>query len=245
MDLVITPKSTTPKTSKPNIKKEAAKMVYKAFAKLYHPDLHPENAEKMQEVNAYYNELKQLEKSKTHISIILDNSGSMKIIRHQSIGAYNKFVSTQDTGFGSNTFALTTFTQKGEITPLSDAQKLRLKDYACGGGTPLYKTITSTIKDIDLALNSPSDVVVIIITDGQDTQGGLEGARSLIEQKLDLGWQFIYCSPSWYKDQGLKLGIPEQCITTLKDISITMELISSKLLGYRSGRTKQITFEGK
>src|SRR4030042_535844 len=111
-------------------------------------------------------------------------------------GAYNKFVEKQNTGFGNNTFALTTFTQKGEITPLVEVQKLRLKDYACCGGTPLYKTISSTIKDIDLTLNNPIDVVMIIITDGMDTHGGLEEARGLIEQKLDLGWQFVYCSPS-------------------------------------------------
>lgn len=86
-----------PPTPKLNSKKETIKEAYKVLAKLCHPDLHPEEAEKMQEINANYNELKQLEKSKTHISILLDNSSSMKSIKRQSIGAYNKFVEAQIT----------------------------------------------------------------------------------------------------------------------------------------------------
>src|SRR4030043_911821 len=122
MKLTTTTQTTT---SKPNGKKETIKAAYRALSKLCHPDLHPEEAEKMQEINYKYNELKQLEKSKTHISILLDNSGSMRFTKRQSIGAYNKFVEKQNTGFGNNTFALTTFTQKGEITPLVEVQKLR------------------------------------------------------------------------------------------------------------------------
>jgi hypothetical protein len=126
---------------------------------------------------------------------------------------------------------------------------LSSRTFICSGNTPLYDTIAESILRIDRELGNPSDVVIIIITDGQENcsrewRDALKLAR-LIGEKIDLGWQFIYCSSAWSAIRdGLKIGISEKCVTDFRDINLIFGTISKLLTSYHKGDIKQITFEG-
>jgi Mg-chelatase subunit ChlD len=220
----------------------------KLLAKVCHSDVNGGNDEEMKEITSNYNRIKQMAVSQTHIGIILDDSGSMGGRKAEAIRSYNALLQSQASNKSRATFSISTFKDVGQVTPIFQAPMLSQRNYRCSGNTPLYDTIANSIFRIDRELKGPNDVVIIIITDGEENSSGewrnaLKLAK-LIGEKIDLGWQFVYCSCAYYAIRdGLKIGIPKECVTDFRDINLIFGTISRLLTSYRMGDIKQITFE--
>jgi hypothetical protein len=168
--------------------------------------------------------------------------------KYQAMQAYNKFLADQKQSRGRASCSVSTFYQIGNTYPLSQAGELTSRNYPCRGNTPLYDTIAYTIRHIEQTQNNPNDVVIIIITDGEENASqefrNPVVLADLITKKHADGWQFIYCSCSYhpYRD-GERIGIRRECISDFNDLPKIFHDVSSLLLQYRSGEIKQITFQ--
>lgn len=228
---------------------DKVKEAYKLLAKVSHPDVGGDT-QSMQEINNAMQSIKALANNKTHIHFVLDDSGSMGNKKNQAIASYNGLLQSQASNKSQATLSLATFHDVGQPMPIAQAPMLNHRNYHCRGYTPLYQTIGESIERIDRTLGNPIDVVFIIITDGKE--GGSRGVygdmaylRSAIEAKLKIGWQFIYCSSSYHAIQdGLKVGIPQTCVTDFRDLAKLFQTVGNLLLQYRKGEILRIEFKG-
>jgi Mg-chelatase subunit ChlD len=224
---------------------ESTQQAVKMLAKEMHSDVNGGNDEDMKEVTQRYNQIKQEVANQTHIGFVLDDSGSMNSKKHLAISSYNALLQSQASLRGNPTFSLSTFKQTGQVMPLHQASLLTQRGFPCSGNTPLYDTIAETILRIERECSN--DVVVVIITDGREncSREWRDPSRlaQLVQAKQNLGWQFIYCSSSWSAIRdGLKIGIPERCISNFQDMPMLFQTVGGLLTSYRRGEIKQITF---
>ncbi len=118
--------------------------------------------------------------NRTHITVILDRTGSMQAIRDDTIGGYNAFLDTQRQAPGAPTLTLVQFDSQDpyeivhQFTPLAGVPKLTRETYVPRGGTPLLDAMGRGINDLEQQMASledadkPSRVVLVIVTDGQE-----------------------------------------------------------------------------
>ena len=137
------------------------------------------------------------------ITFVLDESGSMNPIAQSARDGFNEYLHQQVTDGGPTWWTLTTFNDRphtrfavipgSEVRPLGD-------DYSPHGLTALYdavgRSITKTRKYLDsLGDDRPSDIIMVILTDGQENASRRWTARrvfDLITEAEDDGWQFVF-----------------------------------------------------
>ena len=219
------------------------------LAKVCHSDVNGGNDEELKEITGNYNKIKQFNQSQTHIGFILDDSGSMASRKHDAIRSYNALLQSQASNKSRATFSLDTFKDSSQVIPIYQAPMLNGRTYQCSGSTPLYDTIAHSIFKIERELGNPTDIIVIISTDGQELSSrewkDPMKLKGLVQSKQEIGWQFIYCSSAYQAiEHGVKIGIPRTCVTDFRDINLIFGTISKLLTSYRRGDIKQITFEG-
>ncbi len=145
----------------------------------------------------------------THITLILDRSGSMSDIRDDIIGGVNSFFDDQRATEHPITATLVQFDGKdpfeviAENVTLDKIPTLTSKIYQPRGNTPLLDAIGKGIHSLTQHLDTlaqeskPADVVFVIVTDGQENSSK-EFTRAhitdLIKAKEDAGWKFIFLS---------------------------------------------------
>lgn len=146
-------------------------------------------------------------KNATHISILLDRSGSMGSIKQDVIGGFNNFLSEQKAVSGECHLTLTQFDTGGidiihEYKPLAEIPELDRDTYEPRGGTPLLDALAKTIKSTDRALGNipeldrPDKVVFVVITDGEENSSreySKTQIKELIErQEKSHNWNFVF-----------------------------------------------------
>ncbi len=109
----------------------------------------------------------------TDITVILDRSGSMEVIKDDTIGGLRTFVEEQKKLPGEATFTLVQFDNEYEVvhatTPIRDVGDLELVPR---GSTALLDAIGRTVNETGARLGAmpeadrPGKVLVVIITDG-------------------------------------------------------------------------------
>ena len=228
--------------------------VRKNLAKVVHPDINPTatNGE-MRKINERLEKIQKIQQKSTHIQFVVDSSGSMTHWRDKLVTSYNKLLERQARFPGQSTFGFKSFHK--EILPEPLTTPCYLDEIRTSGGTPLFDTIGRTIKKIDQQLDNPTDVVVIILTDGHDTGPDktispeephypVAELRELVQEKLELGWQFIYCSEGYsVSHDAERIGIPAYATTGFDDYGKLMGKISKLLLSYRQDDIKMLTFK--
>jgi len=155
----------------------------------------------------------------TEIVMIVDESGSMGLIRDDAIGSFNSFIDGQREGPGEAQVTLATFNGHGTYKmvyvakPIAEVEPLTKKNYQPGGSTALLEAMCLTIDRVGARLSDtpeekrPEKVIVLTITDGQEndspTQGSLhlevmetyskEKLRAKITHQHDkYRWEFAY-----------------------------------------------------
>lgn len=143
----------------------------------------------------------------THISILLDRSGSMGSIKQDVIGGFNSFLSEQKAVSGECYLTLTQFDTEGidvvhENKAIADIPELTKGTYQPRGGTPLLDALAKTIQSTDRALGNipevdrPDKVVFVVITDGEENSSReytKTQIKELIErQEKSRNWNFLF-----------------------------------------------------
>jgi hypothetical protein len=137
----------------------------------------------------------------TTVSFILDESGSMSVIKEATIAGFNKYLKSLQKEKGTFLMTLSKFDSRGirvpyvlknvkSIEPLTDAT------YQPGMNTPLYDSCVETIEKIQKEIKDNQPSLVVIMTDGQenDSRRHTEKCLSDLIHKLEHkgNWTFVF-----------------------------------------------------
>jgi hypothetical protein len=140
----------------------------------------------------------------THITVILDRSGSMSTIDRDTVGGFNTFVEEQQKAAGTATMTLIRFDNEAKADyidkPIKDVPKLLSVEPR--GMTAMLDAIGKGINELGEKLaklpeeKRPSRVIVVIITDGEENASkefNHVQIKDMIEhQHKKYNWQFTY-----------------------------------------------------
>lgn len=146
----------------------------------------------------------------THISILLDRTGSMESIRDDVIGGFNTFLEAQQQVKGKSTLTLVQFDTQDPyevvhwMEPISEVTKLDHNTYVPRAATPLLDAMGRGINDLEKSISElkenerPEKVVMVIITDGKENSSvefKKDQIVKMIKQKQEKNvWQFVFLS---------------------------------------------------
>jgi uncharacterized protein YegL len=139
----------------------------------------------------------------THISAIIDRSGSMFGIKTDTEGGYNTFLKDQKELPGEATISLTTFDDRIELEygmiAIKDAPAFTLQPR---GMTAMLDAIGVTIKNLGAKLaamdeaDRPEKVLVVILTDGEENSSKeytYQTIKAMITEQTEVySWEFLF-----------------------------------------------------
>lgn len=199
----------------------------------------------------------------THISVILDRSGSMESVKSDTIGGLNKFLADQKACPGEATITLVQFDDRdpyeviNDCVPIKEAKDLTEATYTPRGWTPLLDAIGRGINDLGAKLAAkskdqrPEKVLFVILTDGLENDSMEFSKAKILEmirrQTETFKWQFMYLGAN--QDAiavGMGMGIPKaasmQYTASPLGVAATFNSASSQACSYRSGLTAGVSF---
>lgn len=141
--------------------------------------------------------------NKNQTFIILDRSGSMQSIRHDTISGFNQFLKDQQKNNPDCQLSLVQFDHEIDDlyieTPIKEVSPLNPKTYVPRGTTALLDAIGFTLDKaslITLPKTQNAKVIVVIITDGQENSSETFNKDQVFDQikllKEKHNWQFIF-----------------------------------------------------
>jgi hypothetical protein len=204
-----------------------------------------------------------MKKDYTHISVILDRSGSMKSIRDDVIRGFNSFIDEQKSQPGSATLSLVQFDSVDSYQVLYDAEALEYigpldrSIYAPRSKTPLLDTIGRSIIDLELKLarmpthETPDRIIFVVITDGKENASrefGRTQVNAMIERKQNTdGWQIAFLSADLGAiGEAVNLGVSTDTVMafdkTAMGMTTSWNSVSSRVSAYRGSQASSIAF---
>ena len=205
-----------------------------------------------------------MDESYTHITIILDRTGSMESIRDDTIGGFNVFLSEQQDAPGEATMSLVQFDSQDpyeviqEFTPIADIDKLSRDTYVPRAATPLLDAVGRGINDLDQQLGAlandrkPAKVVFAIVTDGKEN-ASREFSREQITKMIDEKqkqdkWQFVFLSADMAAiREAREVGfMAKKSLAFDKSAAGTARAwgsLSGRVSDYRSARRSEVEFD--
>ncbi len=182
----------------------------------------------------------------THVSLVVDRSGSMQNLAQESTSGINALISEQIAETGNFTVTLTQFdTQFDTVCRLSTKNpEYKLEPR---GSTALLDAVGNEILATgeDLAKMAederPERVVFVIVTDGQENASSnytLEQVRELIKQQTEVyNWDFQFLGVNEAAWQGADLGMKFASFEgTAKGQSASYKRLNHELKRVRSSR---------
>jgi hypothetical protein len=194
-----------------------------------------------------------MKKKYTHITFVIDRSGSMQSCWTDVVGGYKTFVGEQKKGEGDCTFTLVAFDNAYDV-PLdfSDiklvTENLDELKIAPRGGTALYDAIGRAISDTGAKLaalaedDRPEKVIVVVQTDGQENCSH-EYSSQLIKNMIKLqeetyNWSFMFlgANKEVCMSASTILGFNPNSVAHYSSVKTgdTIQLMSKKLTAARS-----------
>jgi hypothetical protein len=141
----------------------------------------------------------------THITFVLDSSGSMSAIEDDTKGGFNAFLKDQRDEEGPATVTLYDFNTNVDLVyheyPIEDAPKLDDDNYTPGGKTALhdalYTAVTETAERVSdkESANRPDNVIIVVLTDGKEnaSETHQERVREQVKyRRKEFGWEFLF-----------------------------------------------------
>ena len=204
-----------------------------------------------------------MKKESTHITIILDRTGSMETIRDDTIGGFNAFLAAQKAEPSEATLTLVQFDSQGpyevihSFVPLSEVPELTREVFVPRAATPLLDAMGRGINDVGEQITAmpeetrPSQVVFVVITDGEENaseefrKGQVE--KMIKERTEQDDWQFVFLSADLSSiGDAVDLGIgKDACYAFQQNTSGTANAwhaLSGGVSAYRSKQKKKIGF---
>lgn len=137
--------------------------------------------------------------------LVVDESGSMEIIRKQALVGINETLETirkmqkahseLEQRVTLITFDSTHRNMFYDNVSADNVRKLSMRDYRPCGGTPLYDAIGMGIAKINAQAAEGDNVLVTIVTDGEENcseEYSLRMIKNLIEKLKKQGWTFTF-----------------------------------------------------
>ena len=195
------------------------------------------------------------------ITFVLDESGSMGRIAQAARDGFNEYLEEQVAHGGQTWWTLTTFSNQprtrfavipgAEVRPLGD-------DYSPHGMTALYdavgRSVTKTQAYLEtLGDNRPSDVIVVILTDGMENVSRRWTARQvfdLITEAEESGWQFVFLGAnqdSWSvaQNMGIRKGAVVDWAPNKASHDRAMYEAADASRAYRREKTQQTRYRDR
>jgi hypothetical protein len=198
---------------------------------------------------------------KTHITLILDRSGSMQSIRSDVIGGVNAFLKEQREAPGECTFTMAQFDSQGPYDILYDHVNIKdAKDlgdeYRPRANTPLWDAVGRGIVNTGAKLAAmpeherPERVVFVTMTDGlENASTEYDAARVKAmteEQRSKYNWQFVYLGANQDVKEVATAGgivLTKAALYDTKKVGRAFMMSSDKVKKYRaSGQSVALDF---
>ena len=144
----------------------------------------------------------------THIHFILDRSGSMDVIKKDTIGGFNTFLKAQKAAPGEATMTLVQFDTQDPYEVITDrksvgeAKELTSRSFMPRAGTPLYDAVGRGINELGKQLGDlpeeqrPEKVAFVILTDGEENSSKeftqAQVLQMIKHQTEKYAWQFMF-----------------------------------------------------
>lgn len=162
--------------------------------------------------------------SVTELVFILDRSGSMSGLESDTIGGFNSLLEKQKKEKGEAFITTVLFDDKlvtiHDRLPIKEVKSMTSKEYYVRGCTAMLDAIGSTIEHITnihkyiRKEDVPSKTMFIITTDGMENAShtySYEDLKKRIEQKKELGWEFLFLGANIDAiDTAKKFGIEQE-----------------------------------
>lgn len=197
----------------------------------------------------------------THITVILDCSGSMESIREDTIGGFNAFVRQQKAGPGEASLTLVQFDSQDpyevvwHFRPVEKVPALTRETYVPRGGTPLLDALGRGINDIEASIRrlnddeQPEQVIVAVITDGQENSSkeiNKNQIEQMIRKRTEAGWEFVFLSADLAAiGDAMRMGFRQEATVAFEKspegVACCMESFSSRVLERRSAPKREWT----
>jgi len=200
----------------------------------------------------------------THITVILDRTGSMESIRDDTVGGFNTFIKNQKAEPGTATLTLVQFDSQDpyevihHFKPIGEIPELTRDTFVPRGSTPLLDALGRGINDLETCLGGieeevrPSKVVMVVVTDGQENSSRefhKDQIEKMIKERTEKnGWQFVFLSADLAAiGDAQALGIHADAVLlfakTNKGSATAWSSLSERTADYRSERKKKFGFE--
>lgn len=203
--------------------------------------------------------------SRSHISVILDRTGSMQDIREDVVGGFNAFLAQQQAVPDPATFTLVQFDSQDPYEVLHSAvdiasvPPLTLEQYVPRATTPLYDAMGRGILELEVALASmsnevrPERVIMVVVTDGQENASrefNRKRVTGLIEAKKALGWDFVFLSADLGAfDEAGQMGVDYSSrlafTKSKRGNDAAWNAASNKIRERRSGAASSVEFDDR
>lgn len=141
----------------------------------------------------------------THITIVIDRSGSMSHLQKDTIGGFNQFLADQKKVPGKATMTLVQFDDQYQTDfngiPIADVPALTPETYVPRGGTALLDALHKAIAETKEFINAmpedkrPGRVITVVITDGEENQSREVKKADLkkeVEECETALWRFVF-----------------------------------------------------
>lgn len=167
----------------------------------------------------------------THITFLLDRSGSMEEIREDAIGGFNSLLADQQAGPGRCSFTLAQFDSQDpaeivhDTLPIQEVPQLTRETFKPRGGTPLLDAMGHLITHTGERLadlpehERPGKVIFVVLTDGLENASHFHTRKQIFEmithQREVYGWQFMF------------LGADQDAIAEARSYGMSDELAMS------------------
>lgn len=200
----------------------------------------------------------------THITMLLDRSGSMKSVCSDTIGGFNSFLDSQKEVKGKATFSLVQFDDRYEANytgvNIQDIPHLNEKTYIPRGWTRLLDAIGKSIVETGQFLSKmpeaerPAKVVFVISTDGEENDSKeftSEAISKMIETQTNVfKWEFVFLGANQdailtAEKLKIKKGNAMTYAANTKGIIDSAQSLAENLTSYRGGQKMSMVFSKK
>lgn len=197
----------------------------------------------------------------THISLVVDRSGSMHSIRGDAEGAINAFIAEQKKLPGRATFTLVQFDNVVEtVYEFVDIQAVGEYELMPRNRTALLDAWGQTMNATGEFLASlaedarPANVIFVVVTDGYENSSR-EFTRELVKemterQQKDYNWQIVFLAANMDAVQaGQALGVPMASSMTYgasaQGAQASYAALNKAVTAVRSGTVRAIKFSAE
>ena len=212
-------------------------------------------------VDYIFKETKMTKQNYTDITFVLDRSGSMSVIREETITGFNVFLSEQQKVPGKATMTLAQFDHEYEMVyearQLKDTPALNGDTYVPRGYTALLDAIGRTINSTGNRLagmqedQRPDKVIFVILTDGLENYSKEFNSSRINEmiksQRANYQWEFVFLGANQDAiDVAGNIGIEAAAAMTFTANTVgtgyLYGAISRNIASYRTGQSTGVSF---